>query len=356
MSTEAQAPEASTDSPYIGGSDAFDDLELSAEEQALLDSEMNGDMEVDETQPAAEASEEYVPDEAPVVETTAEDVAEVEAENPVPQEEVAHGTEDNGGSVEETPVPSHTIPKARLDREIQKRRELEQRLAELETSQKVEAAVEDKPIDLSGSVDMEAITKALDMNLDGKNSEAAAIIAEQLQNAVKFGSEATRDQMKELVAASTEAAVTQAVGQVKQQGVATEMESVISEIETDYPVFNPDADGFDQGLVDRAMTMRRVLEADGAAPAEALREAVQLTISRHRPELVKASAPAPAPAPEAEVKSRKRNAQAAVAQPARQAGQPNGDEGTKLDLSALSEEEFDALPDSVLREMRGDMA
>ena len=164
MSTEAQAPEASTDSPYIGGSDAFDDLELSAEEQALLDSEMNGEVEVDETQPAAEASEEYVPDEAPVVETTAEDVAEVEAENPVPQEEVAHGTEDNGGSVEETPVPSHTIPKARLDREIQKRRELEQRLAELETSQKVEAAVEDKPIDLSGSVDMEAITKALDMN------------------------------------------------------------------------------------------------------------------------------------------------------------------------------------------------
>lgn len=353
MSDATPVPE-DQDSPYVG-SDAFDDMELTAEEQAIMDAELAGEVEAPEAPPAAEPTEEFVKDEAPVEEITPADAEAVAAENPEPEPEVPDGTGDNEVKPEETPAPTpHQIPKARLDREIQKRRELEQQLAELQSVKRVEQAIEDKPIDLSGSVDMEAITKALDMNLDGKNSEAAAIIAEQLQNAVKFGSEATRDQMKELVAASTEAAVNQAVGQVRQQSVATEMETVIAEIEQDYPIFNPDAEGFDQALVDRAQTMRRVLEADGAAPAEALREAVNLTISRHRPDLVKTPAPAPTPAEKTEAKARQRNAAAAEAQPPRQAGQANGKEGTTLDINNLSEEEFDALPDSVLAELRGD--
>ncbi|QIB67164.1 hypothetical protein [Kineobactrum salinum] len=99
--------------------------------------------------------------------------------------------------------------------------------------------------------------------------------------------------------------------------------------------------------------------------------AVDRTIRLERPELIKgaeeesaaatdtaaatAAATAATKAAEKTVSQRKANAAAAAAQPTRAGGKPNAQEdaGT-LKLDTLTEEEFDALPESTLAKLRGD--
>ena len=373
MSNEAALMEID-ESPYVGGAESFDD-ELSPEEQAIHDQEMAGELdESPETPPpAAEEQEEFVPDEQVVEDPptiTDEDKAAVEAEN------VPHGTGEASTTVENSeaaapadppPTPratEPTIPKTRLDREITKRRALEQELATLKAAKKVEA-VEDTPISLEGAVDMEAITKALDMNLDGKNSDAAAILVEQLTNAVQTGVEAGRSQMRELVNANREQAVADAVGTIKKETANSELDVAIDTVEETYPVFDPAHESFDADLIERANNMRRALEADGVPAAEALKEAADLTILRHRPDLVQdkidaakqqaGEQRAEEQAQTATQTARARNAAAAQQQPPQGRGVPNAEERGGIDLDSLSEEEFDALPESTLAELRGDI-
>lgn len=359
MSTAAApATEADLDSPYIGA-EAFDD-EMTPEEQALYDAEMNEsgeDFEVDAD--FVDADEQ--------VSTPEEDAAELEAENPEPEPEVetpTDETEEGDVTAEESDVPHETqpdlrIPKARLDQEMAKRKHLEQELAELRAARKVEeATAEDTPIEVQ--FDTEAITRALDMNLDGKNSEAAAILVEQFRNAVTAGVQQGRSQMRAELDARTDQAVSRAVSQVSAQSTEQQYMDAVTEVESKYGVFNPEDPGFDGDLATKAVTLMNAFREEGATPAEALREAAELTLMRYRPELIRAAAsaapaaaltPRTTPTPE----SRARNAAAAAAQPPRQTGKTSTADDSRINLEGLTEEEFDALPDSVLAELRGDL-
>ena len=82
-----------------------------------------------------------------------------------------------------------------------------------------------------------------------------------------------------------------------------------------------------------------------------------MAITRYRPELQKAVV-APVAAVEANKGTpaqRKTNAAASAAQPQRQSGNTAAQGDDKIDLNSLSEEEFDALPESVLAGLRGDL-
>lgn len=357
QTSEAPAPEIDTESPYVGA-ESFDD-DLTPEEQAIYDEEMaepTGQdtvaVETEQETTTAQAEEAAEVEDSPAA--TADMAAELEAENAD-----TGATEEEAGTSDASPAQEPPrIPKARLDREMAKRQALEQQLAELKAKQRVEEAVTEEdntPVDVE--IDEEAITKALDMNLDGKNSEAAQIIVGQLKAAVVAGVSQGRTQMRKELEARTEAAVTQAVGQVGAKNAEQEYSTAVTEIEEKYGVFNPDAETFDPDLANRALVMMNALSDDGLSPAEALREAADLTILRHRPELMreKASAPAKEATANAE-KARKRNAAAASAQPTRSGGQGTAASDMAINLDTLTDEEFDALPESTLATLRGDAA
>jgi len=361
MPEAAQAAEAPAENPYVG-SEGFDDLDtLSPEEQAIYDAEMAGEdlPEPPNEEPApVEAAEPQPDDPPPGAEAAGE--PEVTAED---LEKVPHGTEAASSEVEETeeqptpePPADHMIPKARLDRELAKRRELEQRLQELESSRKVEeVAAEDKPIDLSEVIDREAITKALDINLDGKNTEAAEILIGEMSKAVAAGVSQGRAQMREELSATSEAAIAKAVGTVTQRSVEDEYNAAVDQIEAAYPVFNPESDQFSDELSSKAVAYMKAFREDGDSPAEAMRNAAELALSRYAPELLKKTgAPEVTPNQPGE-NERRRNADAAAAQPTRTAGRPAREEPATIDIEKLTEDEFDALPESTKAELRGDM-
>jgi hypothetical protein len=354
MGQEAEQLEQEFGSAFVGGDENFDEP-MSAEDQALHDAEMND--AVDEA-PEAPALEAVAPVAEPEPAITQEDVDEVAALEPNAGSEAEAGIE-LAADPEPAPEPAvaGNIPKARLDREIQKRRELEQQLQALQAGKRVEEVVaEDKPIEVQ--IDAEAITRALDMNLDGKNTEAAGLLIEQMQNAVSNAVTQTKTQMREELKASTDAAVSTAVGQVSAQANQTTYEATVAQIETDYPIFNPDVEGFNPELASRAGNMRDALVRDGLSQAEALTEAVEITLGRYAPEHLKqpvaAAEAGQAPAGQT-ARERKRNIDAANAQPSRVAGTPNATEDAgRIDLDKLTDEEFDALPESTIAELRGD--
>jgi|GEM_PF-3158413 len=378
MGTKAAAapqPESETDNPYIGGSASFNDLDdMTPEEQAAYDAEMRGEME--ETDDTPEPEPETDPEPEPEPETDPEPEPEPETDPATDQEELdaANPGEDPEptGDDEGTPEPEvpardndePRVPKGRLDREISKRRELERRISEMESKRRVEeSTADDTPITLDDVLDAEAVTRALDMNLDGKNSEAAKILMEQMTNAITAGVTQGRSQMRTEMDARTDAAVNQAVGRVSQQSLQERYDTVVDQVEADYPIFNPESNQFDDELAGRAGSMMRALQADGLSADEALSEAVNLTLTRHRPELLKkdeAPAPEETPAPPSAnankptPESRKRNAEAAAAQPSREGGRSNTAGDGKVDLDTLTEEEFDALPESTKATLRGD--
>jgi hypothetical protein len=327
----------------FAGAEAFEDeFENTPEEMAAYEAEMEVEpVEVEAAAPVTAA------DEAEVSEANPEsgDALEASAVEEEPPEEVVVDT------------PQVQIPKARLDRELQRNRDLQQQLNEAVAHNKVSevAAVDDTPFDVP--IDLEQITRALDMNLDGKNSEAAGILIKEITSAVQAGMQQGRNEMRGEMTARSEAAVATAVGQVGQQTAQQAYDSAVTSVEDAYPIFNPDSDGYDAELAGRVGTIMNALRADGLDAAEALTEAVDLTLTRHRPELITAT-PAAAVVPvdvnKATESSRARNAAAAGSQPARQSGTANSAEVTGINLDQLTDAEFDALPASRLAELRGD--
>ena len=357
VAAEAPEPSVGEESPYIGGGDALADEALSPEEQAIYDQEMNEAADPSEAPPipAAEADEIPVPDEPEVApEITQEDVEEVEG---LTEPEAPHETSEPA----EAEAPAPTIPKSRLDREIEKRRQLEAQIAQLSAKKKVEEAVvaDDTPIDLGNSIDAEAITKALDMNLDGKNSEAAAIIVEQLEGAVQAGVQAGRTQLRQELDAKVAQGVQSAVAQTGARSEQALFDEAVTNIETKYEVFNPDSANYEQTLLDSAGALMQAYTAQGMSQSEALTKAAENTIKLERPDLVVDSAQAssePPPAPNKGTPAqRKANAAAATSQPPRDGGKTASGNESTIDLDSLSEEEYDALPESTLSQLRGDM-
>lgn len=339
------------DSPYIGG-DVIDDT-LSPEEQAVYDAEMKG--VVDDASVVVVADDDEAPT-PPVI--TEDDVTEVTGVTPAVTEEPPAAT-----AQEQEQPPAITIPKARLDREILKRRELEARIVELEAGQRVAAVVQpdDAPVEIQ--VNSDDIVKALDIALDGKATEGAALIVAQIQNAVNSAVTQTREQMREEMSARVEQGVARAVGEATRVGTQETYDATVTQVEADYPVFNPDVPEFDADLFDSAVALMQSYTKRGDPAHVALAKAAKNIIALERPDLMKketttddSAADAIAAAKQAATAAQRgKNAAAAASQPVRAGGQSAASENGKINLDTLTEEEFDALPESVLRELRGDL-
>lgn len=247
------------------------------------------------------------------------------------------------------------IPKARFDEVARKARERE---AELQAELAAERA---KHAVTASSETVKALQGEID-RLDA--AYAAALKDGETDDAAKLMKD-IRAKERELAKAETgvesqNVAVAQA--QAAEQAV---FDLTLKGFEEQYPEMNPDPanDAYDQAKVDAIVTLMQGYVAAGQPRTAALKAAMALlapTLKGHTAPVTDAKTDKQK---EVEAERRaaaaKKTAQALEAQPAslKDAGLDSHKAGGGIDEAAIdkmSEEEFDALPDSVKARMRGD--
>lgn len=295
------------------------------------DEEISGlDFGNDLTEVVKEAVEETVDEvvDEVVEETVEEEVVEDTAEETV-EEDVAE--------VAEEPAPKqHMIPKRRLDDVVAKQRKAEQELVDMRKElAEAKAAASAKP-----SVDIRALSKQRnEAILDGDLDKAADIDDEIIASTRQ---EASAPMDMEAVYAEVEAKI--------------ELKTTLATVFGEYPELDTESDSFDEDLNSEALVFQQAYLNQGHSPAESVRRAADAAIRVLRPELL-----AVKEAPKAVAKPRKTNVKGNVdasnAQPPKmQQGESGGKTSSEMvDISKLTDEEFDALPEATRARMRGDL-
>lgn len=301
------------------------------EEATVGTPEERGDVLVEAVAPAP-----VVPSPEPVVPSTpvVEPGAKVEEPVVVAAEPVADPTP-------EGLKPDHKIPKARFDEVNTKYKD--ERAARIKAEEALAAATAPKPatdfdFDAKETAYMQAI-------VDGEH-EQALVLRREIRAA-----EATVFEAKAAAKAESTVAVTD-------NRKAFDVE--VTSLNTRFPAFDPTNETFDQALVDDTLAMYEGFVGRGMAPALALRKAAET--SAKVAGLVDALAPA-APAavvapvtPAAKPVDVKGKLAAQAAQPAPiAAAAAAAAQGAPIDIAALTEAEFDALPEATKARLRGDL-
>ena len=293
--------------------------------------------------PVAEAEE----TEEEVVEAVAEEVVE-EAE----EETVAEATEEALGEpvseeleeeelveeVEEEVVKAdekaHMVPKSRMDEEIARRRQLEDRLAKLEDDAKPQEAPEPEfDFDSKEAEYMDAV-------LDGETDKAKAVRKE------------IRDEERKAMASELRKDIHNTTNVTKQQ---LDLDVAVSEMMTSYPVLDTSSDSADQALIAEANELMGMYANTGMASADALRKAVRMTLASNMPELLQPKAVETKAAPKKRTTDVRQKLEAASKQPAKLAGESAVTRGEDvINIGTMTDNDFDKLSDAQMKRLRGD--
>ena len=259
------------------------------------------------------------------------EAAELEEEEPEVEEPVA----------EEKTATKPMVPKARLDEVLAKQKALQQQLDAINAAKEAEeTAPETYEFD---EKELEYQT----LVLDGETDKAVALRRE-IRAAEKTQIE--HDMRKEMSET------------VQNDRQMTALQTAANAVAETYPTFNPDAPEFNETLTNEVVTLRNAFITNGENAVDALGKAVKFVVMENNLE-----APAATEAPTETVKTpvdevAKKRAQvskklkAAEAQPPALPGESAANHGEKgLDLSSMTEDEFNALPASTLKRLRGDI-
>jgi hypothetical protein len=296
-------------------------------------------------EPVAEAPEEA---EEEVEETTAE-VEEADEE----VEEVAEQPEEEVAELEEEPEPKpkakgQTVPKSRMDEVIAERNELRREMEALREAQKPAAPA-------APAYDFEGKEKQYqELILDGEAEKATALRTEINQK--------TRETLSAELAQEVETTITR-------KNEETALQLAADKLQADFPQFNEDSSDYNEALTQEVIDLRDAFIIKGERPVDAMAKASDFVIRNHD-----LSAPAPeeetstglagkaAPAKKSVDEVSKKRAEvakkldAASKQPPELPGESSSSHGEKaVDISTLSEEEFNALPEATLKRLRGDI-
>lgn len=329
------------------GGDPIEKEDLSSGDSNYVEEDNADPQPPEEEAVSAEVAEETeeVADTEAKIEAEAKPEGEVEAE--------AKGEDSKEESAEDI-----RIPKTRLDHEIARRRALEARLRELEkqapargTQQPTSAPQEPPTFD----IDTNEIKKALDKTLDGNLDDAVAALVGQFQ---RVGQEAYNRARTDAISD-----IDKTIDSVytSRQNEQTEQQ-VIDNLESTYDVIRPGSDSFDQDLINEIQALRDGFLGQNYAPADALRVAADYALNMRYPQLINTpesesepEAKPPAPETRRNPQAIKRNAEAQKAQPpAMPSGTPTDDGPGVVNLEQLTAEEYEALPESTRRRLRGD--
>lgn len=236
-------------------------------------------------------------------------------------------------------VPNPMVPRARLTESQRKRKEAEARASELE----------------------EELQKLKD---DGGQSKAFKQFTERVDHLYEdvelaraegdykkaAGLQRELDKMRDGAnRASVEYLAKQQAAQA--QDLAA-YEAVVDQVELLVPELDPGNEAFDQEVLNDVSATRDGYEAHGMKPAAALKKAMKLVLGRdvfsQTKDLRRDAPPVKKPT------DLKRNIAAAAQQPPDTDDAAPSERSKTLDVSKLSDEEFDKLPDAVRRRLRGD--
>lgn len=322
-------------------SEVFEQLDLSfpevEEPKAEDTAEESEETVAEDTNTEEDTADSAVPsrEDASSTEET-EEVEETVAEEPEVEETVAEEPK------EEPKKPM--VPKSRLDEVLTKQKALQKQLDDLKAAQK---PAEDAPEEYDFSAKEMEYQNAV---LDGEAEKAASLRAEIRK--------AERAQIEyEMNQKMTDA--------VSQNQMATALQQAASTLEAEFPVFDQKSDQYNEAMTNEVIDLRDAFIVKGENAVAALSKAAKYVINEYG--LVDNTPTTPALASEAAPKknidevSKKRaevsrKLKVADSQPPELAGEGAATRGEKaIDLSSLSEEEFDALPEATLKRLRGDI-
>lgn len=320
------------------GSDAIDQVED-------VDVDLNFGLGVDEAEPEEDETSDIETLETEDVPTAEEEVDETEAETddePIALDE----TEELEEVLEEPKAKKkgQMVPKSRLDEVLAKQKALQKQLDELKQ------ANQPPPPDLP-SYDFEAKEREYqDFILDGEPDKAAKLRSE-IRNAEREAmSHELRREVEQTVSRNNE---------------ETALQQAANLLETEYPVFDQNSADYNEDYTQEVIELRDAFMIQGLGAVDALSKASNFVIKAHdiASESDDSSALAAKQAPKKSVdevaKKRAEVAKkldAAKKQPPELPGESSSSHGEKaLDISSLSEEEFNALPEATLKRLRGDI-
>ena len=288
------------------------------------ENETDGDITAEETTEGTEESEE----------------TEESTEEPEPELEEA-------AELEEEPEPEPKkpmVPKSRLDEVLAKQRKLQEQLDALSAEKEV--------------VPSEPAPEAYDF--DSKELE----YQEHVLNGETEKAVALRKEIRVAEKTQLEFEMSQKFSQHTEQSKEMDaLQITASEIETKYPVFDKNSDSFSQEYTDEVLELRDAFISQGKNAADSLQKAVNFVVQTNAIKVVGGESTLDAPAPKQTTdqvaKKRKevsKKLKAAETQPPDMPGETSSAHGEKVvDISSMTDEEFNALPAATLKRLRGDI-
>lgn len=329
------------------------------EQPENVDLSFDTEPEAPETTETAENTEETAVEEPDTPKTEEEvetgDEIEIEStEDEAETEEVEADIEEQQPEVEEQEEPqpeaakldepetkNPMVPKSRLDEVLAKQKALQKQVEDMK-------AANEKPADAPEEYDFDA--KELEYQqlvLDGEPEKAVAL----------------RKEIRSAEKAQTTWELEQKMGQTVQQSQAeVALQKAAEEMETKYPVFDQNSSEFNQDYTNEVVELRDAFIVSGYDAVDALGRAVRYVVKDHgigasgeaeqKPALAEAK-------PEQTAKKKAtvaKKLKAAEAQPPELEGEGSSSRGENVvDLTKISEDEFNALPEATIRRLRGDI-
>lgn len=314
-----------------------------------------GEEETEEQQ-TQEVSEDAVAEEEPVEETTqeteevsaeSEEPAETEEEQEEPvaeQPEEAEPAQEEAQAKEPEPPKKPMVPKTRLDEVLQKNKAMQKELEELKAK---EQAPKEAP---KYDFDAEEV-KLQNLILDGQAEAAAKKRAE------------IRSAEREQITFEVEQKMRQEIQVSNQQNAIMDASK---QIEAEFPVFDQNSEQYNEQLTTEVVDLAEALGLKGYDGADAMHKAVKYVVAEHNLAVPAPEAPQQTQAPQKTKPSvdevaKKRSEVAkklktAEQQPPNLPGESSSAHGEQpLDISNMSEDEFNALPAATIARLRGDV-
>ena len=314
-------------------------------EDLSLDLDLEGNPKEEESEESQEEPTEQAKSDEPEEEAPAEsddspedgDKGGEQVEEPVEETATAEFDEQSGDEVEEK-KKSPMVPKSRLDEVLAKQKALQKQLNEqMAKEAEVQAEAPKYEFDTKEAEYQQLV-------LDGESEKATALRTE-IRNA-------EREQ--------TMFEVQQKMGQTVQQSQeAIQLQTTAQLIQEQYPILDENSQDYNKEMADEVIDLRDAFIVQGYQASDALTKATKYVVAGNEP-IVEATTPLPKKG-NGEIAQKKKKAavqkkiEASESQPPDLKGQGNAERGEgTLDVNALSEDEFNALPEETLRRLRGD--
>lgn len=302
-----------------------------------VDEADRGDVVIPEDDDGEEADDADEPEEEPSGDDDDADEAEAEAVD-------ESDDDDSEGDEEPASKPDKGIPRHRFNEVNQRMREAEAENASLKAEREAGKAETVDKFDFDAAEE-----EYMGLLLDGKTKDASAArrVIREAEKA-EFKAEAKAETMTEVDSTHAERVL---------NALTTEAENL-------FPQFDAKAAEFDPAIVAKTVTFMRGYQAQGETPDEAFISALADAIEFFGLDDTESPGDVVTPKtgktvtkkdPIRKVKEKIAASKKAV-RPLADAGQGSADAGTVIpDIDQMSEDELDALPESMLARMRGDI-